>query len=107
MNKNWKIAALALSIIALMGTGVGAAYATSTSQARANDHVLIGTHHDFEEYFKRDAESKGAGQQHNNIYTVSEVVPAPPVGKCVVVTGDSEKTIAVSCNYGQNGEAQK
>lgn len=79
-NRRKAIAALAGVIGMLFVSGVGtAAYATSTKDSRANDHVLIGVHQDFQEFFKRDGESKGAGQTHNNyLYTSSAAVDAPP-----------------------------
>jgi hypothetical protein len=99
-NPNRKVLAALAVVIGLLWTGSGVALATSTKDSRANDHVLIGTHHDFEEFFKRDGESKGVGQAHNNyLYTSSAAVDAPPPGKCVVVTANSEQTIAISCNY--------
>lgn len=96
---------LAAAIFALLVSGPVAAYATTTKESRSNDHVLVGTDGDFQEWFKRDSGSKSVFQQHNNyIYTTSQVVDAPPTGKCLVVTGDSEKTIAVWCNDGPSGK---
>lgn len=95
-----KKAVVALAVTMLM-SGAGVAYATSRSQSESNDHILVGTHQDYQEFFKRDSGSSNphSGDTKNYLYTSSAVVDAPPPGKCVVVTGNSEQTIAISCNY--------
>jgi hypothetical protein len=88
MNK--RIAILAVSIFALVASGTGTAIARNTD----NDVVL--KQNEYHEYFKQER----AHGKKNHMYTESSKVPAPPPGLCVVVTGDSEQGIAISCNYG-------
>lgn len=90
MNK--KIIAGIAAFTMAMGLGGGIAYAKNTD----NDKVLRGDRAEYTEYFKQDS----AGGRKNYLYTATDV-PAPKPGHCLVVTGDSEQTIAIACNNGQ------
>lgn len=61
----------------------------------ANDRVLLSPD-GFTEWFRKDSPNG----KKNYIFTTSVQVDAPPVGKCLVVTGLDETTVAVSCNSG-------
>lgn len=60
-----------------------------SADSKDNDRVLKGK--DFTEVFKDDGNGK-------NYLVTHFLVDAPPPGKCIVITGDSEKTVAVACN---------
>lgn len=84
------------AVVALLALGsfyVGTAYAKNTD----NDRVLSGEKKEFVEYFKTDKLSCNKTECKNYLYTVSQI-DAPPPGKCNVVTGASEKTLAIFCN---------
>lgn len=88
-----KVAGIFLLMFFTFTLGLGGlAYAAGARSA--NDHVL--NERKYEEYFKQE----GNGDK-NYLYTVTREVPAPAPGKCIVVSADSEQTIAVACNYGQ------
>lgn len=88
------VALIALTFITLLCFG-GIAYAKNTD----NDRVLSGEKQEYLEYFKTDKASCHRSDCKNYLYTATDI-PAPKAGHCVVVSGDSEKTLAISCNYG-------
>lgn len=90
-----KIAVAAAVVLGLLPVG-GVAWAKNTD----NDHVLSGEKGEYQEYFKTDKLSCNRSDCKNYLYTVTEI-PAPAPGKCVVVTGAKETTVAVSCNNSQ------
>jgi hypothetical protein len=77
--------------------GGAAAYAAKNTD---NDRVLSGARQEYLEYFKTDKSSCNRSDCKNYLYTVTNI-DAPKPGKCVVISGDSEKTLAISCNNGQ------
>ena len=93
MSRRWWIfmAAMALIVIVAVTSLVTVNISQNSAGASntSNDHVLKGQ--DFQEYFKDDGDGK------NYLYTTS-LIDAPAPGKCVVITGDSEKTVTVYCN---------
>lgn len=65
---------------------------------KSNDRVLTGDKGEFIEVFKRD----DSGGDKNYIYTISEFTDKH--GRlCTVVTGDSEQTIALDCDFKSKG----
>lgn len=95
MNRRWWILMAAAALLVIVAVASAVTVTVSNNGAGAsntsNDHVNKGQ--DFQEYFKDDGDGK------NYLYTATQV-DAPPVGKCIIVTGDSERTVSVSCNYG-------
>ena len=77
--------------VVLLGLAVPAvALAGDTS----NDRILRGDKNEYIEYFKKDS----ANGDKNYLYTETEF--KDKWGRiCTVVTGDSEQTIAMDCEY--------
>lgn len=63
----------------------------SYALAKNTDNDIVLKEKDYTEIFKNE------GHDKNYLYTRTEI-PAPKPGKCIVVTGDSEQTIALFCN---------
>lgn len=74
----------------------GVAWAKNTD----NDRVLSGEKQEYIEYFKTDKISCNRPECKNYLYTVTQI-PKPKPGYCLVVSGDSEQTISISCPEGQ------
>lgn len=87
--------ALAGTVVTMLMLSGGTAIAKGNTRERAkNDHVLHdGDNATYQEYFKQE----GNGDK-NYLFTTDTEVDAPPPGKCLIVTGDSEQWGAVACN---------
>jgi hypothetical protein len=79
-------------VVGVLVAACGPAVADNTD----NDRVFRGDRKEYIEHFKEDAE----GGKKNYLYTTSEI-DAPPPGKCVVATANSEQTITMFCNTTQ------
>lgn len=79
--------ALSIALIMIIGLCVSTALASDKS----NDVRFTGRQ--YIEYFS------GRGGGKNYMYTATEI-EAPAAGKCVVITANSERTVAVYCNTG-------
>jgi hypothetical protein len=90
VNRKFKVAAAAAVFITACSGSANAADDTT------NDKVLVGDRQEYVEYFKQDHPSKDSADK-NYLYTTTQV-DAPPVGKCIIVTGDSEQAVAIFCN---------
>ena len=80
--------------LAIFGLTAGLAAADN----KGNDRVLTGTKNEFIEVFKRDEE----GGDKNYEYTITEFTDKHGRA-CTTVTGDSEKTIALDCDWKPKG----
>jgi hypothetical protein len=65
------------------------------AQGNTQNDVVYTHNEGYTEVFKQET-SHG---DKNHMYTYS-TIEAPKPGECVVVTGDSEQGVGLSCNYG-------
>lgn len=84
-----KIATGFLAVLLFMFAGFAMNQVYAWAKNTDNDVVL--NQKQYVEYFKNEGHTK------NYLYTKTEI-PAPPPGKCVVVTGASERTMTMFCN---------
>lgn len=85
-RRRWLAVPLVALVVLLAGDTVAGA------DAKSNDRILRGDRQEYIEVFKQDA----AGGKKNYLYTITEFTDRWG-HKCTVITGDSERTIALSC----------